>query len=520
MVKKIKIEKRRTSFWIYNFEMHKGRDYNSNTSFSLFKSISNVYDFRFKTYRSTLDLYDAKRKILKIPRGYGFDELLQKLINENNHEIVYEVIDNSKKYIPYEEINIKFKENYVPRNEIQKEAIKFLTSCIDNEYVLGKGYQLYLSLDTGMGKTFCTIYALAKLKLPSLIISYNLSDQWKEKILEYTDTKESEIYMIKGIDSINKLFEKKKKYKFYIASTGTLSRFSKRYFNLNILINLMSVGVKVFDEAHSQYKANSHIDVNSDVRFTFYLTATPRRSNYLDNKVYQNLFRHIPIHGVYTHTLNNYYKVKSVKYDTFPTTADRKFCSTIRGFSSVNYYNYLFRSEEKTLLIIGMIKFFCDKILYKFPKSRILVFIPTLDFMNYASQFLIKNYNLPYTIGQYNSNVINQKIREKELEKNVIFTTLSAGSTGKDIPNLKAVLSLTPFSSPVICRQILGRLRQLDNSDSYFIDFTDTGFASGEIQRNLRMRILEERCLKVDTININNNNMILYLQKNLLEKKE
>lgn len=515
MIKKVRIEIKRSSFWIHNFEMPIGKDFQNCTSYSLFKTIANVYDPRARMYRCTLDLYDKRNKILKIPAGYGINNILEYLSN-SYHEVVWDIEDKHKEFVDYYTTNLEMRPGYEPRDKIQIDAINFLSSCVTDEYTEGKGHQLYLSLDTGMGKTFCTIYTLVKLKLPAIIISYNLSDQWVEKIKEYVKIKDSDIFVIRGSESIKKILTSEKTYPFYIASVSTLRRFSDMYKNLNLLFDRMKIAVKVFDEAHNQYKANSFIDVNSDVRYTFYLTATPGRSSYLEDRVYKNIFATIPIHGVYTHTLKNYYKIKYLKYDTRPSYNDRRSCSTQKGFSAINYFNYLFRNEEKKLAIVGMIKYYADKILIPYPKHRVLVFIPSLEFMDYLYKFLTNNYNLPYTVGQYCSNIKNIKDREEMLNKNLIITTIAAGSTGKDIPNLKAVISMTPFSSSILCRQILGRLRELkDGGDSYFLDFTDIGFSSAVKQRYLRSGILNQRAASTEEKFINLNDMILYLKENM-----
>lgn len=507
MIEKIKIEKRRGSFWIYNWKNPKYKNKSICTSYPLYKTICNTFNPRFRSYQSTLDLYDKKKSILKLPYGYGLENILKYLDNSYN-EISYEIIDKSDEYINPFNININLKKKYKPRDEIQEKAIEFLISCKDNK----DRHQLFLTLLTGGGKTFCAITASIHLKLPTIIISYNLSDQWKEKILEYTTANENDIFEIRGTESVTELLGNTKKYAFYIASISTLRNILNYYSNLNLLFEKCGIGLAIFDEAHMHYKAIMNILVNSDIKYTFFLSATPNRSNYTDNKVFENLFQNIPFHGKYTENMNNHTKIRFVKYNTYPSYRERSQCSTSRGFSSINYFKYIYASEEKTLLIIGMIKYFADQILSLHPDKKILVFIPTLDLMHEIYNFL-KRYKLSYSVGEYNSNIVNQEKREKELEKNLILTTIAACSTGKDIPNLKAIFSLTPFSSQVITRQLLGRLRKLDGSDTFFYDFTDEGFAPCINQCNMRTNILKQISNTMNTKRIDPSEMILYLNK-------
>lgn len=512
MIERVMIEKRRGSFWIYNWKNPRYKDRMFCTSYPLYKSICNIFNPKWKIYQSNLDLYDKNNKILKLPVGYGLDKI-KELLNQSNKTIEMKIVDKSDYYVKYKETKVELKDNYIPRDEIQKKAIQFLTSCMEKENDINQpSFQLFLSLLTGGGKTFCAIYSAVKLKLPTMIISYNLSDQWREKLLEYVDISNDDIYEIRGRDSVTELLQMNKTFPFYIASISTIRNIMNYYQDLNLLLEKLEIGLMIFDEAHLHYKAIMNILVNSDVRFTFFLSATPNRSNYTDNRVFLNLFNKIPSHGRYTENFNNHSKVRYVKYNTNPTLQDRKLCKTLRGFSAVNYYKYLYASDEKVLLMIGMIKYFADQILNIYPEYRILVFIPTLEFMDYVYKFLSK-YDLKYTIGQYNSNVSSLEKKEKELEKNLILTTIAACSVGKDIPNLKAIFSLTPFSSPVITRQILGRLRKLENSDTFFYDFVDVGFADCIRQYKQRNTLLRELSSKIDEKIIDPEKMILYLKE-------
>lgn len=513
----VKVVVKRNSFWIYNFYLPNKYDFNACTSYTLWKSICNVYDPVNRRYQCTLDLYDYDSNILKIPKGYGLQNLLDNLTNSSNY-ITYTLEYDNDFYTDYDLTKISMKDGYEPRNDIQKNAVSWLMSNYINHEETS--HSLYLSLLTGGGKTFVAIYTLIKLNLPAIIISFNLSEQWKEKILEYTNAKEKDIYMIRGSDSIEKLLSSKTKYAFYIVSVSTLRQYmNNNNKDLTNLFKKMSVAIKVFDEAHTQYKMNSSIDVNSNIRYTLYLSATPGRSDYLDNKVYNNLFSDIPVHGKYTHTLDKHYKIKYITYNTKPSQGIRRFCSTSKGFNAHNYYKFIKKVDYLSFSILGMIKYFADIILKPFPDHKVLCFIPSLEYMNFITLFLQNCKDIRYKVGQYNSNVKKLEDRENVLEEcNLIITTIAACSTGKDIPNLKAILSLTPFSSSIICRQLLGRLRPLKQGDVYFFDFTDIGFAGQTFQQKSRSKVLDVRAASIERKNIDLNEMILYLDKSEMIK--
>jgi superfamily II DNA or RNA helicase len=50
----------------------------------------------------------------------------------------------------------------------------------------------------------------------------------------------------------------------------------------------------VFDEAHVEFKNICRINSFSNVLYTIYLTATPNRSQFLENKLYEKVFKNVP----------------------------------------------------------------------------------------------------------------------------------------------------------------------------------------------------------------------------------
>jgi len=88
-------------------------------------------------------------------------------------------------------------------NEKQKE-IK--AECIDR---LNKNSSILLSLHVGWGKSFFALYLACKIGMKTMIITHRnvLYDQWKESILEFTNTKKISIIKPKnGIDQYNNDF--------------------------------------------------------------------------------------------------------------------------------------------------------------------------------------------------------------------------------------------------------------------------------------------------------------------------
>lgn len=492
------VEIRRTGIWLYPYEISTySRKLKKvfGTCPDLDRTVS-IYNFKTHRYYIPLDIYDDKLKIMKIPRGYGIDKI-ESILDKNR--LRYQIKDNSSVYIrPRRDLRIKMSEKYKPRDKWQEQSISFLLNESSN---IERLPQKLLTLDTGFGKTYCAINYISQADRPALIISSNLSEQWADDILEYTNVNPNEICFIKGADSIKKVMKKKNHREcFYLASTRTLISVMKSY-GVEILdefINLTGIGIKIFDEIHSQISANMFIDVNSSVESTVYLTATPGRSKKEENEIFQRLFRKIDAFGYQTHFIKTYYNIRLIDYDTRANQYHNASCMTSNGFSGFKYYEYIFGSNSRKFYIFSMMKIFADKILSSDKDAKILIFLPGLEHIETFINLFEKTGT--DCVGNYTSAVSDKDDKKEELRANIIFTTLGSGSTGLDLSNLRAVFLFSPFSSHILSRQVLGRLRYIPGKSVYLYDFIDRSFPHMDFQREKRMSVFGPRANKIETM--------------------
>ena len=64
---------------------------------------------------------------------------------------------------------------------------------------------------------------------------------------------------------------------------------------------------------------------------------------------------------------------------------------------------------------------------------------------------------------------------------------------GRDIANLRAVFTLTQFSSSIVAQQLLGRLRKIPNKDVYYFDIADRSVPDTLNMRFRRGKIFNDR---------------------------
>jgi superfamily II DNA or RNA helicase len=503
---------KRTSFWI--------TEYRKGDCKSLEGSLS-VWDNISRRYIQHLYHYDAANQILKLPKGLGQEFVLDKIAAEGR--FISEVIDESDVYSepryvefdihPEYRIKDESEEDYTVRDKFQKGTVSFIVAN-DNEP------QKMVSLDTGFGKTFCMIIASQQLHVPTMVICRTLGKQWIDFIIDrhkgYTNLTKFEVIQIVGSDSIKKLLKierPKQEGVFYVASTDTLLSYLKNGGDLQELSDHLGIGTKAFDEAHLNYVANVIIDCNMQVKNTIYMTATPGRSESRQNFLFKRIYRFVPMYGEETHILKQYYNIRLVNYNTWPTADQVGACSTRRGFNSKLYAEYIFTSQPRKVFYYGMIRSLVKKIREQDDTSRILIILDRKTDIQEIHDILSKD--LDITVGRYCTLIDKLEERELELRKDVVLSTVGSGVTGKDIPSLRVVMAMTSFSSNIIVRQLLGRLRSLEGKRVYYLDFVDAGFPQMIGQRRQREFELKIRSSSWETIEFEFDDVIEELQNSL-----
>lgn len=493
----ITITKYHNCYEISNYEKSKWNK-ELQQSIGTCPKLDNKYHI-FETYlgrvvkKDKLELYDRKNKILRLPIGVNIDNI-EELIMTSGNQIDF--IDKSNEIINSREVEYSINTKYEIRNRYQAEGLTFLTS---DELFHSK----LLALATGYGKTYTAVMAAFRLKLPILIISETLVQQWIERIEDYTDCKlnTKEIQVIKGTDNfINTLNKKSIKYaNFYITTSSTLSSAINKYGRekANQVIERLGIGIKCFDEFHLHWFQNVNIDMNIFTKYTWYLTATPTRTDRNEMRVFNFTMEKIPVYGLETSKIDTYFNFRLIDYDTHPNEYEISKCVISKGLSPVLYWNYIFNDKDKLRYVINMIISIIDELLEEDENMKIIIYLAKLEHIGTVKTYLEAHYvNQDLNFGNYTST-IDKKHKRREINKNIIFTTIGSGGVGLDVPNLRASLCLVPFTSYITCSQIIGRLRYIEGKELYFYDFIDTGFKTMIYQRKKRMSVYKPKAKSI-----------------------
>ena len=360
-----------------------------------------------------------------------------------------------------------------PRDEKQRIGVNFVIGQAEYSKNRPKS-QLSVNLKPGAGKTYLAVVMAAFFQIRTAVITDKISvlQQWKSRIMRYTDTKDSEIYFIEGSGSILRLLNGARdinKIKFVLCSHTTLKSYgdSKGWDKVGRLFKFMGIGLKIFDEAHRHFTNMMDIDYATNTFKTLYLTATPLRSEIDEDIIYQECFRNVPKLDLWDEATDPHTHFYAFHYNSRPSPVDIENCRTANGFSAVKYADYVVHRPNfyELLFILLEIAKTKGKTLFYIAKNSSIDRI--YDWIMYTCP------ELNGRVGIYNSTV-PAEMKAAMTEKDIILTTIQSCGEAVDIYNLKMVVCLaSPFQSPIFVEQTFGRCRDYD---TMYILVVDSGF--------------------------------------------
>ena len=376
--------------------------YNENNRLEWLEIILSVRDKVSFSYKPVGFYYDKDKEKLIVPRGISVRQLERDL-----NEACY--VDRS--YDPVDKCVFKLKTE--PRDDSQRTAIAFLLS--KGDYInLETHARRMLELDTGVGKTYCFIAAVAYLQVKSAVILHSniLIEQWRVKLKEYMNANDRDIYVIAGNDSIEQIMKGKVDAKVYLISHMTISLYARNngWYAVGELFKKLKIGIKAFDEAHLRLENVIKIDLFTNTRQTVYLTATARRSAYAENNLFKVVYGNVPVLSIKRTKEEAYVKAMIIKYCTEPSLSDKQLLKLPRGIKGLNINGYM----NYSVFGKGSVKFFkcidviLNTILEK--EGKIVFLLSRLNVINKVYKYISENY--PYIkdqIGVYTSKIKQKK---------------------------------------------------------------------------------------------------------------
>ena len=410
--------------------------------------------------------YDDVNQRLYIPRGVDIYRI-KGYLNEKYHDVIepnkYQTIDN---------ILMK----YQPRDEEQKLALQFMNGVGEFEENLYHP-QLCLSLATGKGKTYCSIATASFQKIKSIIITHSnsLLKQWEDNIKEYTNLEDKDILFISGSPMLNMILNEKSKRaeqaKIFLCTHATIRSFCETYGwdKLNQVFINLGIGIKFIDEAHKNFNNMLMIDFFTNVYKTYYVTATPQRSDWKENRIYQLSIKNVPSIDLFDEDNDPHTAYVAIKWNSRPNALQISECHNSYGLDRNKYVDYVTKQPAfyKIMTIVMDMVLRCN--------GRVLMYIGTNEGILRVYKWIGENYpEFLGEVGIYTSLVSKENKTNIERPKKLLLSTTKSAGEGEDIKGLKmTILVAEPFKSEVLARQTLGRTR---DRDTMYVELVDMGF--------------------------------------------
>jgi superfamily II DNA or RNA helicase len=375
----------------------------------------------------------------------------------------------------YNEVSTDFKirPKWKPRED-QKPAIEFLTT----NPVKSK----MISLKTGEGKTFISMYSIGKLKKRlALVILPTFVDKWVSDIVAIHDAKPEDVMVIRGSKALRGLIDMIKEniieHNYFIFSNRTLQEYIKEYekdplateefygMKPEDLFSSLGVGIVLIDETHMQFHSIFKILLFCNVKYQIGLSATLLSEDPVVQRVHKVVY---PTKSVYEgKKRKKYTEVYAIAY-----SVSEKFTRLIRttNYGNNNYSHIAFEKSimKKSFILskyIEMIEATIDDYYFSEYKlnDKLLIFVSTIKLANILVDRLRRKYN-GYKINRY----CEEDPYENILNADITVSTVISAGTALDIPDLRVCIQTVNISSPVSNIQSMGRLRELKDRDVKF----------------------------------------------------
>jgi len=368
-----------------------------------------------------------------------------------------------------------------------------------------------IPLSTGSGKTFISLYSIAKLKQRlAIVILPAYIDKWVNDIINIHNATTTDVMTIQGSKEVRALIYLAKnnelKHNYYIFSNRTLSEYIKTYEeNPDLCIDmygaspidlfpLLGIGVLLIDETHQHFYSIFKILLYSNVKFHLGLSATLMSDENVVRRVHKIVY---PNNTVYGDTMiKKYIDVYPISY-VIPDNLKKFFRTNTYG--SKNYSHIAFEqsimrkqdlAERYYKIIDGVIQ---DYYISEYqPKDKLLIFIATVQMATQLTDFLRE---------KYKDKIVNRYCEDDPYENlmtsDIIISTVLSSGTAVDIPHLRVIIHTVSILSSVSNLQALGRLRELPDRDVKFCYLYSDNIIKQKIYHMRRVELFKDRVANI-----------------------
>lgn len=345
------------------------------------------------------------------------------------------------------------------RDDIQKQIVHYLLNN-DNGII---------QANPGAGKTVVSIYTISKIKKKTFILVHrdSLVDQWRSRILQFTNLKEEEVSKLNS-SNYEQILNSSKIIICTNQTAFSLLSGNKRALFINA-INNSNIGMFIGDEVHTSVGAPtfSFCSIHIPCKYVYGLSATPYRyDNNTDVIKYHLGDVFVPVGKDMTMKANvNVFLVNSGVSDN-----RKRYLYFTGKFERARYLSLLHKSKIFMEMVYNIIR-------KSISQDRNIIVVS--DRINLLT-------DLSNRISSQDKGMFTGSSGNNELKHKVVFATTNKIRDGVDIPEKDCMIITNPVSN---IEQLCGRVTRLHPNKSNPVIFDIVDVNCKEISRTLNNRI-------------------------------
>lgn len=417
--------------------------------------------------------------------------------------------------LKFDKLDLRFN----PEINLRDYQIDYIKGYMDIRSPIG-----LLDMATGTGKTVtgCKLIQLLNSKVLVLIKPVYIA-KWIEDIKKYfPDIQDDDICVIQGYKNLETLFRVKKedlKYKFYILSLVTASKYIESYEDNDLIydtsedlepsnnilvgyddgpltitpdkfLNHIGCGVILSDEMHQHFHALYKCLIYFNPIKTIGLTATLISNERNMMNLYKVLLGE---DGRISDKLQikPYCNYETINYE-LPNMKKFKFNSSM-GYSHAEFEKSIMIKPELLEFYLDMITNIVEEdfILTRKNGDKAIIYLSTIALCNIVKEHLEKVFS-GISVDKY----IGTDKYEKIMEADLCVTNVIKAGAALDIPNLTRVYMTIPFVSNQANLQTYGRLRKLNDRETKFVSLVCAGIDAHKAMERTRLIQLNDKILE------------------------
>jgi hypothetical protein len=453
------------------------------------------------TYKAMLyDMDPQRRRVLRLPGALSPDEI-------SSAFPAHKLVDDDRVWVA-RKVRVKFKTKDFPyKNDDQRRVHDYL-SCVGDYAGQNPGARLVVA-GTAAGKSYAAIRSWvdsSDVLLGTFAASAHL-ENFRVELLKFTDLTEDEILVIDdGRESIRKAYKKGTVATAKVclvlhrtvascASSVVTGEIMSGVSEFVKLVQDLGVGTHVSDECHLELASLITLAMMINVERTFYLTATAKRSEWMEDRVYG---AQMPRDWALVIASPARLIVRQIKYNSNPTEKEvaksvnrRKFFDPVYFFDRIALVDQWEAWAEMATALVGRALAAPDC------NSVGIVVSGRLEFLD-ATVKLMRATFPERSVGNFSSRVKAGELRDVELHKDIVVTTEKSFNGSVNPIRMTHLLLFAPISSAVWVEQVSGRLRGVDGAPCYLWDIWDAGFPKIESSRKERRKLFKKISLELE----------------------